>query len=281
MWHKPFVAFPRIAGKPGYYFLRHGAADRYDAAMCCFTRSVNFVSDTCIFARATRQKRQLLAYSMKVGAPEDLAMILPIPVAAGTPDDGVSFINLEKYPALFPDLARGFEPVTLSASNYAPAGASRGTLKVEQVGSFVASFVPAVRDFGRLDPRFRLPDAAWKRLGQYASFGFAVFQLRKGAGRVHPMAFAFPTARPDDLFFPTVHIHDGEVHPKAHFDHSLYCQVGRSGLRSLVSWEESNAPADNFIEIGRAQGLVTADQHVRRRKLIGNLPNEDTWLRVA
>lgn len=209
-------------------------------------------------------------------------MILPIPVAAGTPEDGVTFINLQKYPSLFADLAKGFEPVTLSADVYAAGNRTFArTLKVEHVGSFVASFVPTVRDFGRLDPRFRLPDAAWKRLQQYEKFGFAVFQLKKGAGHVHPMAFAFPTARPDRLFFPTVHIHDGEVHPKAHFDHSLYCQVGRIGLRSFFSWEESQAPADNFITIERAQGLVTADQHVRRRKLIGNLPNEDTWLRVA
>lgn len=209
-------------------------------------------------------------------------MILPIPVAAGTPEDGVKFINLQKYPNLFADLAKGFVSLTLSARSYGegiPSAAA--TLKVEQVGNFEASFVPTMRHFGRLDPRFRLPDAAWKRLGQYGKFGFAVFQLKKGAGQVHPMAFAFPTARPDSLFFPTVHIHDGEVHPKAHFDHSLYCQVAKAGLRSLVSWEESQAPADNFVMTDRTQGLVAPAQHVRRRKLVGNLPNEDTWLRVA
>jgi hypothetical protein len=135
--------------------------------MCCFSRPVQFVSETSIFARPTRQNRQLLAYGMKVGAAEDLAMILPIPVAAGTREDGVDFINLEKYPNLFADLAHGFEPMTLSAGVFGMKGPSRGgTLKVERVGRFVASFVPTVADFGRLDPRFRLPDAVWKRLGQ-------------------------------------------------------------------------------------------------------------------
>lgn len=250
--------------------------------MCCFSRPVTFVSDTCIFARLTRLNQQLLAYSMRVGAPEELAMILPIPVAAGTPEEGVTFINLQKYPSLFADLDKGFEPKSLSVDNYAAGSRTfASTLKVEHVGSFVASFVPTVHDFGRLDPRFRLPDATWKRLRQYETFGFAVFQLKKGAGPVHPMAFAFPTARPDRLFFPTAHIHDGEVHPKAHFDHSLFCQAGKIALRSLFSWDESQAPADNFVTIERTQGLVTPLQHVRRRRLVGNLPNEDTWLRVA
>jgi hypothetical protein len=251
------------------------------AAMCCFSGPVQFVSDTGIFARATGDRRQLLAYSMKVGVPEDLAMILPIPVAPGTPEGGVSFINLEKYPGLFTDLARGFAPSVAAAFGGSVGVRRSDTLKVEQVGSFVAAFVPTVGDFSRLDPRFRLPDAVWKRLGQYASFGFAVFQLKKGARRIHPMAFAFPSARPDSLFFPTVHIHDGKVHPKAHFDHSLYCQVARPGLRSLVSWEESAAPADQFVEISRTQGLVAAGQHLRRLTLHGQLSNQDTWLRVA
>ena len=32
------------------------------------------------------------------------------------------------------------------------------------------------------------------------------------AGRVHPMAFEFPTRSPDEIFFPTAHIHDGACH---------------------------------------------------------------------
>ncbi len=249
--------------------------------MCCFSRRVEFVKDTGIFARRSGQRLQLLIYSMKVGAPEELAMILPIPVAAGTREDEVGFINLEKYPNLFADFSDGFPSGTLSA----PAGATLGTrgapLKVENVGHFVASFVPTVADFARLDPRFRLPDEAWKRLGLYAKFGFAVFQLKKGAGPIHPMAFAFPTARPDYLFFPTVHIHDGEVHPEAEFDHSLYCQPGKAGLRSTVPWDESYGPAGSFINTGKAPGLVIADEHVHRLKLNGTLTNQDTWLRVA
>jgi hypothetical protein len=34
-----------------------------------------------------------------------------------------------------------------------------------------------------------------------------------------------------------VHIHDGDVHQEAEFDHVLYCQ--RMGQENLSHWEES------------------------------------------
>ena len=87
-----------------------------------------------------------------------------------------------------------------------------------------ASFVPTIADFDRLDERFRLPKETWHHLPQYNKFGFAVFKLKPGEKRIHPMAFEFPRSDSKRLFFPTVHIHDGEVHATADFDHILYCQ---------------------------------------------------------
>src|SRR5438132_11704040 len=78
--------------------------------MCCFSKTVKLVADTNIFARAAEQGRQYLVYSMKVGAAEDLAMILPIPVPPNPKEDAVHFINLEKYPEFFDDLRTGFPP---------------------------------------------------------------------------------------------------------------------------------------------------------------------------
>jgi len=46
--------------------------------MCCFSRPVEIVSDTNIFARADGA-RQYLVYSMKYAARSDLAMVLPLP----------------------------------------------------------------------------------------------------------------------------------------------------------------------------------------------------------
>src|SRR5947209_4706052 len=144
-------------------------------AMCCFSRKVEAVADTNIFARAAKDGRQYLVYGMRFKAGEDLAMILPIPVPKASPDDAVRFINLEKYPTFFDDLHRGFpEPVRKSdmRSKSPAAGSLSKPLPVVAVGSFVASFVPAVKDFSRLDAQFRLPDGVWPKLPQYRDFGF-------------------------------------------------------------------------------------------------------------
>lgn len=248
--------------------------------MCCFSRSVTFVRNTRIFARMTGDAVQGLAYQMAVGAPEDLAMILPLPVKPGTGEQGVTFLDLSEYPRFFDDLAAGF-PSPAGGEPFAGSnGLSRGAkpLVVQKVGSFEASFVPTVQDFARLDARFRLPEGVWDKLGQYSGHGFAVFKLRKGESKVHPMAFTFPTRHPDRLFFPTVHIHDGQVHPRARFDHTLYCQVRRGGRFALLKWEESERTAVTFAKAGLSKGLLDPALHVRRLEMNGELPNEDTFL---
>lgn len=243
--------------------------------MCCFSRPVEDVSDTVIFARPSTEGRQYLVYSMKFKAREDLAMILPIPVPKGAGERAVRFINLEKYPEFFADMEKGFpQPRAKSAPSLGLAPAKGRALEVVEVGSFVASFVPSVRDFTRLDERFRLPESTWAKLPAYKDFGFAVFQLKKGHSKVHPMAFEFPRANPKPLFFPTVHIHDGTVKPKAHFDHTLYCQG--AGALALLRWTESSQPARMFLKVKETQGLVAPDQHCYKRRLTGLLTNEDT-----
>ena len=52
--------------------------------MCCFSRPVDSVSATNIFARSGAGGRQLIAYSMTLRAGEDLAMILPLPIKPGS-----------------------------------------------------------------------------------------------------------------------------------------------------------------------------------------------------
>ena len=72
-------------------------------------------------------------------------------------------------------------------------------------------------DWDRLDERFRIPPSIFDALPAYRDFGFAVFKLQvtgresesglfpeKPATKTfHPMAFEFPRADPDRLFFPT------------------------------------------------------------------------------
>lgn len=244
--------------------------------MCCFSGPVREVASTRIFARATDHGRQLLAYQMTFSAATDLAMILPLPVPDGTPDGAVRFIDLSGYPDFFVNLQSGFpEPVSRGRGKKGRSAAAAEPLAVEQVGTFEASFVPSVRDFARLDARFRMPDGVWDRLPQYRSFGFAVFKLKKDAHTVYPIAFEFPRADGTRLFFPTVHIHDGTVHAEADFDHELYCQQ-KGHLPSQEGWRESAQPAGAFADVKRARGLLEKNRHCYFMRLQGKQKNQDT-----
>jgi len=245
--------------------------------MCCFSRPVNSVAATRIFARFVDRDRQAVAYQMRLDAPEDLAMILPIPVAQPAADDAVKFVNLEGYKDLFQDLERGF-PKPKSRSRGIPTDSLAvppPRLEVHSVGSFDASFVPDVKSFTRLDERFRLPAGVWDKLPQYARYGFAVFKLKQGRADVHPMAFTFPTAAPGRLFFPTVHIHDGEVHPKERFDHILYGQAG--GKATVSGWTESPQLAREFVNADKTKDLVDPGNHVYRKSIHGLQANVDIF----
>ena len=249
--------------------------------MCCFSQPVVDVSDTKIFARFGQGVEQFIAYSMNLEAKEKLAMVLPIPVAKGSGEDAVTFINLNKYSELFDDLWSGF-PLTYSRSTskaVSPVQPVNGEiLKVHSVGAFDASFVPTIADFPRLDERYRLPEGVWKQLPGYADFGFAVFKLKSMRGTVHPMAFSFPSSMPKSLFFPTLHIHDGQIHAKEEFDHTLYAQG--SGIHSR-DWEESPQIAMQFVKCDLTKGLVSPDHHVRRRLAHGLQANGDILLKAS
>lgn len=250
--------------------------------MCCFSRPVRLVCATKIFARGLADGRQMLAYAMSVELDEELAMVLPLPVPPSPGDDAVEFINLEGYDALFDDLNKAF-PVMLAASapqarGYGPPVQS--ALVVHDVGDYEASFVPTMKDFARLDERFRMPAGVWEHLPTYAEYGFAVFKLKPGKNRqkVHPMAFTFPRREPSALFLPTVHVHDGTVPETARFDHALYCQPSPL-LEAVLPWDVSTGPLGDFVDTSRTHGLVDGARSGNKTVLMGDLPNEDTWLR--
>lgn len=217
--------------------------------MCCFTQPIKDVSSTRIFARF------------------------------GSGEDAVKFINLERYEKFFVDMAKGFpEHIGYGARAIPPQDAPRGGwLKLQSVGSYEASFVPSIKDFARLDERFRLPDTVWSKLAGYANYGFAVFKLKATHGEVHPMAFEFPSALTKSLFFPTMHIHDGEVHEKEEFDHTLFAQSGGIG----GSWRESEGLASQFMKCDKTGGLVMPDQHVYKRSIRGIEENGDILLKAT
>lgn len=248
--------------------------------MCCFSQPVVSVSATNIFARPANEGRQFLVYNMTLKAEKELAMVLPLPVKVGSDENAVAFEDLSGYPDFFGDLLKGFPAPTRQGSRFGCSAsgsvATSATLKVFAVGNFEASFVPTLKDFSRLDERFRISDEAWQKLPIYHDYGFAVFKLKPGETKIHPMAFSFPRRNTKSLFFPTVHIHDGEVHAKAEFDHTLYCQPSELERPTILEWRESPADARRFMNVDKAKGLILADQHCYQKKLRGLLPNRDT-----
>lgn len=251
--------------------------------MCCFSGPVSHVSGTEILARAEGSD-QILVYSMNVSADSEVAMVLPLPVPPGSPEGALSWIDLSGYPELFEDLNKLFPTFTLGPGLGANAVAPP-PLEVFTVGSFEASFVPSPADFARLEPRFRLSESALAALPQYADWGFAVFKLRSpesgeaGSPRtIHPMAFRFPRRDPTALFFPTVHVHDGEVHARARFDHHLYCQVrDPDATTALDDWETHGVRYQDAVDLGRAQGILDPELELVRLVVEGERANQD-WI---
>ncbi len=253
--------------------------------MCCFSGNVSFVSNTRIFARAEDSIRQFVVYQMAFGAKEDLAMILPLPVRQGSDEDAVRFIDLKEYADFFSDLNTAFpnpRSISIGCAKSEPlAMPVVAALKVQEIGNYEASFVPTQADFSRLDEKFRLADNVWKKLPGYENHGFAVFKLKSGEHESHPMAFSFPRRQVGSLFFPTVHIHDGEVHPKADFDHLLYCQPSVNAKLELKNWLETPSLAKNFMDMKKSKGVMDATQHCYRLSMHGNLNNTDAYVRAA
>lgn len=248
--------------------------------MCCFSGAVDRVSDTSIFARSQPSGRQCLVYEMRFSSKDDVAMILPIPTPQPSADDAVRFIDLQGYPEFFRDMKSGFPEPRMRAlkGEVAKPAVAEAPLAAVDVGAFEASFVPSLKDFKRLDARFRLPEKTWDALPAYQAFGFAVFKLKKGDRKLHPMAFEFPRADPARLFFPTVHIHDGRVKEKADFDHALYGQTHERDIVSFRDWRESARPAGAFVDIRRSHGLIDGGRHAYRLQIEGARKNQDIVL---
>ena len=286
--------------------------------MCCFTGTVSRVDGTSIFARMMAPGRQLLVYELSLAAEAEVAMVLPLPVPARSGEDAVRFLDLKAVPEFFARLEAIFAPPVLRS--FAATEMSLETLEVHTVGDFVASFVPSLADFARLDPRFRMPAGTLDRVPDYADWGFAVFQLAApgGAAKIHPMAFEFVTRDPNRLFFPTLHVHDGALHDGAEFAHSLYTQ----GATGVDSWDpagevqrwtgptrpgvtdeelfaeapleqsfwsklvtsraaEQRAAEQRAASVALLKQLIGSAASLRHRRIDGWHANQDTWVPLA
>lgn len=199
-------------------------------------------------------------------------MILPLPVQLSESENQqpVEFLDLSDCPMFFPYLEGSFQKRPgFSFSRMF----GKDSLEVVEVGSFEASYLPTMADFKRLDPRFGLDTSIWQKLPQYSDYGFAVFKLKPGEERIHPMAFRFRTRYQEQLFFPTVHVHDGSVPEVETFDHRLFCQSGKhpggNWANSLYNLGDTIPPDQNTRQ------LIDNKRKGFRLQMQGEFPNQD------
>ncbi|MEL7336734.1 MAG: hypothetical protein AAFN70_11095, partial [Planctomycetota bacterium] len=90
------------------------------------------------------------------------------------------------------------------------------------------------------------------------------------------------------IFFPTVHIHDGQLHDREHFDHQLFAQSNvldeiagayrtPKHIDTTTGWTRSNRTAGDFMSMDKTLGLVAPNQLVHRKLMRGMLANTDTF----
>lgn len=248
--------------------------------MCIFSGQIKDVSQTKIFCRLSGV-RQYLVYEMQLATDSDTAMILPLPTPPGE-DNAVSFISLQEYDGFFDDLKKCFPAPRLRFRGIDVALLASGgvySLPVHRVGKFDASWIPSMRDFSRIDPRFRLSEAVWNNLPVYGDYSFAVFQLRRGESTIHPMALSFLSRNPGALYYPTSHVHDGEVHSTADFDHVFYGQ----GRDFDSEWQSSvRLPKDvmlsDFLTSHKTSDVIDQDAPAYRMIRMGTFDNQDLWV---
>lgn len=260
--------------------------------MCIFAQPVLSVSGTKIFGRLDGQGNQFVAYQMEYATTEKNAMILTIPTKLGTSESSVQFVDLSGYDNFFKHLNNAFPapvPPSMPLSRSGWVEPTDSALVVHKVGSFVASIVPQLSDFSRLDSQFQIAPETWAKIPLYRDYSFVVFQLEALDGKPHPMAFKFPTRHTEQVFFPTVHIHDGEVHSREKFDHTLYCQdpMLDKATGSYTNKKDdatgltrSKQVAEKSVFIDKSRGVVAANQLLHRKRMRGMLKNADVFVSV-
>lgn len=175
--------------------------------MCMISKEVEEVTDTKLFAGTNPSKtRQLTVYANTVdNVSKNNAMVLPVPFP-----NSVIFHDLSDYKDFFTDCSSCFSSEYLYKSQSMSFTNNANSLHVYNVGSYKASIVPTIADFGRIDSSvFELSDGLKKTLQVHYSnpiFGFIVCKLDVGKEKYHPFAYSH-TISNKMIFLPTRHYH--------------------------------------------------------------------------
>lgn len=190
--------------------------------MCIMSSAVKSVSNTKIYVNGS-SGTQMTVYAMAVQKrSQPVAMILPVPLAAGVSADAIQLLDLSSVPDFFEVIDVAFE------RSFSKGLKSRGLvttnfLRVQDVGSYKVSVAPNLEALALVDPSvFVLSPQTQAVLQQsYGSgFAFVVAQLTTN-GAYHPLGYLHPLVD-DILFVPTKHEHGDTVGDKASWDHKIY-----------------------------------------------------------
>ena len=190
------------------------------------------VKVTRIFATKHAGK-DVLVYEAAIMTPESNAMVLPIPIRAGS--GPIELVDLSAFPQMFAEIALYYNGPVEPADAWGRPEAPPQKLEVFTVGAFKASIVPSLDQLGQLDDRFHIQPGFRELLAErYGDWAFVVYQLAPGNHILHPFGVAFESRFQEQLFFPTLHVHDGaHAAAKAGFAHSLYAQGASLEVRQL------------------------------------------------
>ncbi len=173
--------------------------------MCIIAEYVESVTETNIFVGRLENDHQLTIYSNKVKTLGDNTMVLPVPT-----NFSVEFVDLTNYKDLFKNLHNTFKPRNRGGLESYSKNTMLG-IKVEKVGSYVASFAKDINSIKNLDKMFGSFDKIMASLQKYygpgSGFGFVVCKLIPGPEHeYHPFGYIHKMTN-KELFVPTRHIH--------------------------------------------------------------------------
>lgn len=247
--------------------------------MGIFSQPVHIAGATHIFARASTDGRQFLAYNFRYEAEADFALILPLPTPPESPANDVRFIDLSGYDAFFRDLRRGFPSLQPEAEKVSLTDRIlekvRDWLDIDTTQAAIA-FAPNHAALSHIQDQFQLTANVLRLLERFGDAGFVCLKLAAGTNRVPPMAFEFPRRRSAELFFPTALAIGAEFHATATFNYHLFCQAERLPL----DWRRTRV-AREVMKVDKTRGLIDPDQPIGWRALIGPQVNLDTIVPTA
>jgi hypothetical protein len=235
--------------------------------MCIFSGEAK-VEGTNIFISPCYYKKEpflLNVYANEVNTDEENVMILPFVLSkteeSDDKDSEQTQVHIFKGDSkIFKHLREGFEGI--------PKGLS--SMKgIKRIGAYQVQEIYSLKDASNVfEIKENVMDSLEKLYGGGYGFILAKFSPDGDNNKKHPIIYLTPFTSAS-LFVPTVHIHDGELKKKEHFDHDIYLV----GIKNSEN-QETEIPSE-ITAYFKNLDISLPDKNVVRIKLNGLYPNKD------